>query len=160
MAWWHCWGCRPPLTTFHIHTGFMESVQATSYAVDMHMGAPLHCYTWQSWPRFWLFGSAWLLWNYGIDDIVGTVDHHWLLPTFIFDVWKVFEHLHMLWIGIWVHPCTVTPGKVGPDFGYFGQRGYNEMRHDDIVEATDHHWLLLTSLLEYGKRLSTFICCG
>jgi hypothetical protein len=47
----------------------------------------------------------------------------------------------MLWIGIWVHPYTftVTPGKVGPDVGNLGQRGYHEMRHDDIVEAADYH---------------------
>jgi hypothetical protein len=63
MAWWHCWGYRPPLTAFYIHIWYM----------------------------------------------------------------KVFEHLHMLWISIWVHPYTVTPGKVGPDFGNFDQCGYYEM---------------------------------
>jgi hypothetical protein len=45
----------------------------------------------------------------------------------------------MLWIGIWMHPYTVTPGKIGPDVGNLGQRGYYEMWHDDIAEATDHH---------------------
>jgi hypothetical protein len=59
-----------------------------------------------------------------------------------------------------VHPYTVTPGKVGPDVGNLGQRGYYEMWHDDIVEAADHHWLLPTSILEYEKCLSSFICCG
>jgi hypothetical protein len=29
------------------------------------------------------------------------------------DVYKVFKHLHMLWMGIWVHPFTVIPGQVG-----------------------------------------------
>jgi hypothetical protein len=28
--------------------------------------------------------------------------------TSIFYRWKAFEHVHLLWIGIWVHPCTVT----------------------------------------------------
>ena len=30
--------------------------------------------------------------------------HLKLLPTSIVDVYKVFEHLEMLWMGIWVHP--------------------------------------------------------
>jgi hypothetical protein len=45
----------------------------------------------------------------------------------------------MLWIGIWVHPYTVTPGKIGPDVYNLGQCGYYEMWHDDIVEAADQH---------------------
>jgi hypothetical protein len=45
MAWWHCWGCRPPLTAFHIHIEYMKRVWAPSYAEDMHMDSPLHCYT-------------------------------------------------------------------------------------------------------------------
>jgi hypothetical protein len=34
--------------------------------------------------------------------------HSLYLHTFIFYTCKVFEHVHMLWIGIWVHLCTVT----------------------------------------------------
>jgi hypothetical protein len=33
----------------------------------------------------------------------------------------------MLWLGIWVHPYTVTPSKVGPDVGNLDQRGYYAM---------------------------------
>ena len=39
-----------------------------------------------------------------------------LHPTSILDVYKVFEHLEMLWMGIWVHPYTVTPIRVGVNF--------------------------------------------
>ena len=39
-----------------------------------------------------------------------------LLLTSILDVLKVFEHLHMLWMGIWVHPYTLTPVQVGAIF--------------------------------------------
>ena len=28
-------------------------------------------------------------------------------------VYTVFQHLDMLWMGIWVHPYTVTPVQVG-----------------------------------------------
>ncbi len=45
MLWCHGWGCKPPLTAFHIPIGCVYSDWAPSYAVDVHMGAPLHCYT-------------------------------------------------------------------------------------------------------------------
>ena len=51
----------------------------------------------------------------------------------------MIEHQHLLWIGIWMLPYTVTPGKIFPDVGNLGQHGYYEMLHDDIVEAADHH---------------------
>jgi hypothetical protein len=41
---------------------------------------------------------------------------HWLHPTSILDIYKVSEHLHMLWMGIWVHPYTVIPVMVGAKF--------------------------------------------
>ena len=31
-----------------------------------------------------------------------------LHPTSILEVFDVFEHFHILWMGIWVHPYTVT----------------------------------------------------
>jgi hypothetical protein len=41
------------------------------------------------------------------------VNHPILLLTSILDAYKVFVHLHMLWIGIRVHPYTVTHVQVG-----------------------------------------------
>ncbi len=52
MAWWHCWGCRPPLFASHIHIGYIKSVWAPSYAVDRHIGVPLHSYTAKVGPDF------------------------------------------------------------------------------------------------------------
>ena len=43
---------------------------------------------------------------------VDAVNHHLLHPTSILDVYKVFKHLDMLWMGIWVHPYTVIPVQV------------------------------------------------
>jgi hypothetical protein len=120
MAWWHCWDCRPPLNASHIHIRYIKSVWAPSYAVDRHMGAPLHCYTAKLAQILviWVSVATMKWWH---DDILEAVDHHWLLSTSILDVQIVFEHHHMLLIGIWVHhPYTVTPGKVGPDFGKLG----------------------------------------
>ena len=42
-----------------------------------------------------------------------TVGHPSLYLTSILDAVKVFEHLHMLWMGTWVHPYTLTPLLVG-----------------------------------------------
>jgi hypothetical protein len=40
----HGWGSKPPWTVSHIHIKCIQSVLAAWYAVDGHMGAPLHCY--------------------------------------------------------------------------------------------------------------------
>jgi len=34
-------------------------------------------------------------------------------------IYKVFEHLKQLWMGIWQHTNTVTTTEVSPDFGEF-----------------------------------------
>jgi len=36
--------------------------------------------------------------------MVEAANPHWLHLTSILDVYKVFEQLEMLWVGIWVHP--------------------------------------------------------
>jgi hypothetical protein len=33
---------------------------------------------------------------------------------------KVFEHLHVLWMGLWVHPYSVIPVQVGAKFWKIG----------------------------------------
>ena len=44
------------------------------------------------------------------------VNPHELHPTSILDVYKVFQHLEMLWMGIWVHPYAVIHAQVGVNF--------------------------------------------
>jgi len=34
-------------------------------------------------------------------------------------IYKVFEHLTQLWMGIWQHTHTVTTTEVSPGFGEF-----------------------------------------
>jgi hypothetical protein len=34
-------------------------------------------------------------------------------------IYKVFEHLKQLWIGIWQHTHTITTTEVSPDLGEF-----------------------------------------
>ncbi len=52
--------------------------------------------------------------------IVEAVIHPTLHHTSIIHVYDVFEHLHMLWKGIWVHPYTVMMVQGGANFGKVG----------------------------------------
>jgi hypothetical protein len=89
------------------------------------------------------------------------VNHSTINLTSILNVYKVFEHLHMMWMGTWVHPYKVTPvQEVGAKFGNLRVR----MRPSNIMvsclEAANHPTLYLTSILNVYEALSTFICCG
>ncbi len=46
--------------------------------------------------------------------------HLKLHPTSILDIYKVFEHIDMLSIGIKYQPYTVIPTLLGLDFGVLG----------------------------------------
>jgi hypothetical protein len=47
--------------------------------------------------------------------MVEAYSHLKLLPTSILDIFKVFEHMDMLSIGIWKQPYTVIPTQLGLD---------------------------------------------
>ena len=46
--------------------------------------------------------------------------HLKLLPASMLDIYKVFEHIDKLSIGIWLQPYTVIPTLLGSDFGVLG----------------------------------------
>ena len=48
-------------------------------------------------------------------------------------IYKVFEHLKQLWMGIWQHTHTVTTTEVSPDLGEFA-----EILGDVSVEMIPH----------------------
>jgi hypothetical protein len=48
-------------------------------------------------------------------------NHLKLFPTSILDMYKVFEHIDMLSIGIQYHPYTVIPTLLCDDFGVLGR---------------------------------------
>ena len=81
-----------------------------------NMGAPFYRYTGQVGPRFVKSGSLveWKWCHY----IMAEADIN-LRPfhTSIFDIYKGFEPLVCCLKGTWVHPYTVTPAKLAPDFG-------------------------------------------
>ncbi len=45
--------------------------------------------------------------------MVETVVHLWLLPTSTLKIRNMFFHLSVRYVGIWVHPYTVTLPKLG-----------------------------------------------
>jgi hypothetical protein len=57
--WCHCWGCKQPHSASHIHNISIWSVWAPSYAVERHLGAPLHSYNGAGvGPNFGKLGSG------------------------------------------------------------------------------------------------------
>jgi hypothetical protein len=64
------------------------------------MVAAFIIYTLLTWLRFW--GSRLLMESKRCDYVMVEADGHLkLLPTSILDIYKVFEHIDMLFIGIW-----------------------------------------------------------
>jgi hypothetical protein len=100
MMWLcHGWGWQPPHTASHIHIRHIQSVWANWYAVHSNMVAALHSYTQPTLLRFW--GSGSLVESKWCDYVMVEADSHLkLLPTSILDIYKVFEHIDMLSIGI------------------------------------------------------------
>jgi hypothetical protein len=45
---------------------------------------------------------------------VGTFKMH---PTSMSCLYEVFEHLQLLWMGIWMHIQNITTSDVSPDLG-------------------------------------------
>ncbi len=63
--------------------------------------------------------------------------HLKLFPTSTIDVYKLFELIDLLSIGIWYQPYTVIPTLLGSEFGVLGHLG---SRNDVIMS-----WLRLTA---------------
>ncbi len=126
IAWWHCWGCRPPLTASHIHIGCMESVWAPSYAVDRHMDAPLHSYTGKVGPDFGNLGQRgyyemmawWHCWGWK-SPLTASHIHIGCMEMFRAPSYAVDRHMDA--------PLHCYTGKVCPDVGNLGKHGYYEM---------------------------------
>ena len=110
--WCHCWGCKQPHSASHIHNTCIWSVLAPSYAVERHLGAPLHSYNGAGGGQnFENWGQAEQKRRCGI--IVEAVNNPTLHHTSTIHAYEVFEHLYMLWKGIWVHPYTVITVEGG-----------------------------------------------
>ena len=81
-------------------------------------------------------------------------------PTSISYVCKVFHHLDMLWMGIWVHPYTVTLVQERMNFRKNGVW----LSPSDVVRS----WLRLKTTVDcipfpdhmYIQSYITLLCCG
>ena len=51
--------------------------------------------------------------------MVEAVEPFKLYPTSMSYIYKAFEHLKQLWMGIWQHTHTVTTTDFSPDLGKF-----------------------------------------
>ncbi len=142
-----------------MHIICIQSVLAPRYAVDGHMGAPLHCYTLVIGDEFWDnwgVGEAKLYYGF----MVEATNSFRLHPTSISYAYKVFWHLDMLWMDTWVHPYTVIMVQVGVSFWKFGvwvrSNGVvvSLLRLQTASEGIPHPYYM------YTKCFSTLICCG
>ncbi len=59
------------------------------------------------------------VWKWSHYAIVEAVEPFKLHPTSMSYIYKVFEYLEQLWMGIWQHIHTVTTTEVFPDLGEF-----------------------------------------
>ncbi len=100
MMWLcHVWGSQPPQTAFHIHIRHIQSVWAHWYDVYMHMVAALHSYTHPTWLRFLDSGShVESKWCHHV--MVEADSHLKQLSASMLDMYKMFEHIDMLSVGI------------------------------------------------------------
>ncbi len=98
----HSWGWHPTQTASHIHIRHKQSVWADWYAVHWHILAVLHSFTHSNRLRFWGSGSLVVVESKWCHYNMFEADSHLnLLPPSILDIYKVFEHIDMLSIGIW-----------------------------------------------------------
>ena len=100
------------------------------------MVAALHSYTHPTSLRFG--GSVSLVESKCCDYVMVEADSHLkLLPTSILGIYKVFEHIDMLFICIWYQPYTVIPTLLRDDFGALGHL----LSQNDVTMS----WLRLTA---------------
>jgi hypothetical protein len=61
------------------------------------------------------------MWKRSQYAITEAVEPFKLHPTSMVYIYKVFEHLKQLWMGIWQHTHTFTTTEVSPDLGEFAE---------------------------------------
>jgi hypothetical protein len=155
MSLRHDWGWQLPQTASLRH---IQSVWAHWYAVYGYMAVASNSYTNSTWVIFW--GSGSLVeskWCHYV--MVKAHSHLKLLPESILDIWKVFEHIDILFGGIQKQPQTVIPTLLVSDLGVLGHL----CNQNDVITT----WFRLTANSNcflhphdtYTKYLSTLICC-
>jgi hypothetical protein len=102
----HGWGWHPPQTICCIHMKYIQCVSAISYADHRH--------------TFWTTGS--LVESKWCHYVMVEADSHLkLFIAYIWNIYKVFEHIDMLSIDVRSKPYTVITTQLGTDFGVLGR---------------------------------------
>ncbi len=113
MSLRHGWGWQPPQT---VSLRRIQSVWAHWYAVHGHMAVASTSYTNSTW---FIFGGSGSLveskWCHYI--MVNVYSPLKLLPASILDIFKVFEHIDILFWGNRQQPQTVIPTLLLSGFG-------------------------------------------
>jgi hypothetical protein len=99
--------------------------------------------------------------------MVEAQDPHGMVPTYTTYIYKVFETIHMLWMGRWVHHHTTTTILVCPKYrelaDFLGHsKAANNARVDWLRPKTHMEWFSHPLHAYTSTRcLSPFIvCCG
>ena len=113
----HVWGCHSIQTDSHIHNRHTHKAWAHRYAVHRHTVPQ---------PYTIIAANRWIIFEHS-GSLGESKWYHYLmieadihlrpLPTFILDMYKVFQLLECCLKGIWVHPYTIPPDKLAPDWG-------------------------------------------
>jgi hypothetical protein len=61
-------------------------------------------------------------------------------------LYEVFEHLQLLWMGIWLHIQNITTADVSPDLGELAEMQECKPYHYAMVEAVEPFKLHITSM--------------
>ena len=142
ISWRHGWGWQPPQIASNIHMNMrhIQSVWAHWYAVHWCMVKALHSYIHSTWLRCWGTGS--LVESKWYHYVMVEADSHLrLLPTSLWDIYKVFEYIDMLSIDIWLKPYTDITTLLGSNVGVLGH-----LRSQNNVITS---WLRLTATPNY-----------
>jgi hypothetical protein len=114
MLWWHGWGSNPLWNAFHIHMIRIQSVLASLYAGDSHVGSPLQWYI-----------SAGLGWDFemtGVDPTPCNVLQQasdWITNPY----WMYTKCFGTLLCWVWAYGTTLTLFRIcrsGVDLGFWG----------------------------------------
>jgi hypothetical protein len=145
--------CTPPLIASHIHIGCINIVMAPFNDVRGHMSALLLRYTskarsdfWQFWVTVewkWCHGSWPSCHGWGCKPHL--VAFWYILVRHIYSVMSPFNDVSVHIMSAPLHCYTNKPGS---EFGNSGVTVKLKWCHNVMVEAEDHLWLLLTSILD------------
>ncbi len=94
----------------------IQSVWAHWYAIHGHLTVASNSYAHTTWLIFW--GSGSLVESRWCHYVMVEADRRLKLPlASILDVYNMFEHIDIPFMGMWQYPQIVTPTLFGSDFG-------------------------------------------